>query len=211
MGCAEVISLPEVRARKQWEALRRQLHERFDRWLDEVEAQLPASEPTLAQVSETIWALRQQLTGGVAQTIIEHTHQEEQRRTSLPCATCTHRLRARPKVSRTMETLIGEIVVHRPYFYCRHCHHGCYPLDEVLGLRAGRIQLDVQQAAADLATELPYDTASALFGRLSGLAVSSEHMHTLTNQAAEGLTVLDVAPSREEIDRRVAALAAGRF
>src|SRR5262245_44808776 len=69
MGCAEVISLPEVRARKQWEALRQQLHERFDRWLDEVEAQLPASAPTLAQVSETIWTLRQQLTGGVAQTI----------------------------------------------------------------------------------------------------------------------------------------------
>jgi hypothetical protein len=53
VGCPEVISLPEVRARKQWEALRQQLHERFDRWLDEVEAQLPASAPTLAQVSET--------------------------------------------------------------------------------------------------------------------------------------------------------------
>jgi hypothetical protein len=101
--------------------------------------------------------------------------------------------------------------VHRPYFYCRHCHCGCYPLDEVLGLQAGRIQLDVQQAAADLVTELPYDTASPLFGRLSGLAVSSERMHTLTNQAAEGLTVLDVAPSREEIDQRVAALATDRF
>jgi hypothetical protein len=211
VGYAEVISLPEVRARKQWATLRQQLHERFDRWLDEVEAQLPASAPTLAQVSETIWALRQALTGGVAQTIVEHTHQEEQRRTSLQCATCAHLLRARPAVSRTVETLIGEIEVQRPYFYCRHCHCGCYPLDEVLGLQAGRIQLDVQQAAADLVTELPYDTASTLFGRLSGLAVSSERMHTLTNQAAEGLTVLDVAPSREEIEQRVAALAAGRF
>jgi uncharacterized protein UPF0236 len=211
VGCAEVISLPEVRARKQWEALRQQLHERFDQWLDAVEAQLPASAPTLAQVTETIWALRQQLTSDGAQTIIEHTHQEEQRRTSLQCATCMHRLRARPQVSRTVETLIGEIAVHRPYFYCRHCHRGGYPLDEVLELRPGRRQRDVQQAAADLVTEVPYDTASTLFGRLSGLAVSSERMHTLTNQAAEGLTVLDVAPSREEIAQRVAALAAGRW
>jgi hypothetical protein len=210
MGCAEVISLPEVRARKQWEALRQQLHERFDRWLDAVEAQLPTSELTLAQVSETIWALRQQLTGGVAQTIIEHTHQEEQRRKSLQCATCAHLLRARPVVSRTVETLIGEIEVQRPYFYCPHCHRGRYPLDEVLDLRAGRIQRDVQQAAADLATELPYDTAATLFGHLSGLAVSSERMHTLTNQAAEGLSVLDVAPTRDEIDQRVAQVAAGR-
>jgi hypothetical protein len=80
-----------------------------------------------------------------------------------------------------------------------------------LGLRAGRIQLDVQQAAADLATALPYDTASTLFGHLSGLAVSSERMHTLTNQVAEGLSVLNVAPSRQEIDQRVAQVAAGRF
>jgi hypothetical protein len=36
-------------------------------------------------------------------------------------------------------------------------------------------------------------------------------MHTLTHQVAEGLTVLDVAPSREAIAQRVAAVAAGRF
>jgi hypothetical protein len=210
VGYAEVISLPEVRARKQWDALRQQLHERFDQWLEKVEAQLPASAPTLAQVSETIWALRQQLTGGIAQTIIEQTPQEEQRRKSLPCATCAPLLRARPVVSRTVETLSGAIEVQRPYFYCPHCHQGRYPRDEVLDVRAGRIQRDVQQAAADLATALPYDTAATLCGHLSGLAVSRERMHTLTNQAAEGLRVLDVAPTRDEMDQRVAPVAAGR-
>ena len=84
-------------------------------------------------------------------------------------------------------------------------------MDDVLGLSAGRIQLDVQQAAAQLVTELPYETSSTLLGDLSGIAVSSERMHTLLNQAAEGLTVLDVAPSREEIERRVAEVSAGRF
>jgi hypothetical protein len=36
-------------------------------------------------------------------------------------------------------------------------------------------------------------------------------MHTVTTQAGEELTVLDVAPSREEILRRIAAVSAGRF
>jgi len=36
-------------------------------------------------------------------------------------------------------------------------------------------------------------------------------MHTLTNQAGTGLTVLDVAPSRQESERRIAAVSAGRF
>jgi hypothetical protein len=212
MGCAaKVIVLDDVRASQQRQALRQQLHAHFDRWLDEIEAACPESEPTLAQVSETIWRLRQKLTAGVAQTIVAHTHAAEQRRESLRCATCERLLRARPAVSRTAQTMIGDIEVQRPYFYCHHCHCGRYPLDEVLGLSAGRMQRDVQQAAVDLATELSYETAATLFGHLSGMPVSSERMHTLTNRAAEGLSVVEVAPSRDEIDQRVAQVAAGRF
>src|SRR5262249_17371862 len=36
-------------------------------------------------------------------------------------------------------------------------------------------------------------------------------MHTVAHHMDEGLTVLEVAPSREEITRRVAAVAAGRW
>jgi hypothetical protein len=212
MGCAaEVIALDDVRASQQRQALRQQLHEHFDRWLDELELRLPPKESTLAQVSETIWALRQSLTAGVAQTIVEHTHQREQRQKSLTCATCERLLKARPAVPRTVETMIGAIEMQRPYFYCRACRLGRYPLDNVLGLSTGRLQRDVQQAAAALATELPYETASTLFGRLSGISVSSERMHTLTHQAAEGLQVLEVAPSRDQIEQRVAQVAGGRF
>ena len=154
MGCAaEVIVLDDVRASHQRQALRQQLHERFDHWLDALAVQLPESAPTVAQVSETIWALRQSLTAGVAQTIVEHTHPEERDREYLKCGTCHCLLKARPAVSRTAQTLIGDIEVQRPYFYCRDCHLGRYPLDDILGLRAGRIQLDVQQAAAELAIE----------------------------------------------------------
>jgi len=211
MGHAQVIALDEVRASQYRQALRQQLHERFDQWLDEVEAQLPDLEPTLAQVGETIWTLRQSLTAGVAQTMIEQRHQAEQNRDSWRCATCDRLLQARPAVPRTARTLVGDIELKRPYFYCRACCRGTYPLDAVLGLGSGQIQLDVQQAAIDLATETSYETASSLLGRLSGIEMSSERLHTFTNQVAEGLRVLDVAPSRAEIDQRVAQVAAGRF
>jgi hypothetical protein len=212
MGCAaEIIALDDVRATQQRQTLRQQLHERFDQWLDEVDAQLPESDVTLAQVSETIWSLRQGLTAGVAQTIIEQAHQKERNRKSLRCATCERLMSARPSVSRTVRTLVGDLEIERPYFYCRYCRVGTSPLDTVLGLSAGQIQLDVQQVAADLATEIPYETASAMLERLSGIAVSSERVHTLTNQVAQGLSVLDVAPSRDEIDQRVAQVAIGRF
>ena len=211
MGYAEVISLDEVRARKHWTTIRQRLHERFDRWLDRLEAALPEGEPTLGQVSETIWALRQQLTGGVAETIVHQTHPEEQQRPHLACPTCARLLPARGPVPRCVETMVGAIELERPYFYCQVCRAGTYPLEEVLGVGAGRMQPDVQQAAVDLATEVPYETAAGLFGRLSGLPIGSERMHTFTHQVAEGLSMLDVAPSREEIDRRVAQVAQGRF
>ena len=72
MGCAEIISLEAVRARKQWETLRQQLHTRFDQWLDMLEARLQKPAPTLADVTETIWALRPQRTGGLTETLIHH-------------------------------------------------------------------------------------------------------------------------------------------
>jgi len=211
VGCAEIIALAEVRASKQWEVLRQQLHERFDQWLDTLEQQWPEPPSSLPEVTATVWNVRQQLTGSIAETIVTHVHQSEHDRQQAPCPRCEGVLRAHAFVCRTVDTLVGPVQVERPYFYCRSCHLGRYPLDEVLGLSEGRLQRDVQQAAAELAIELPYETASTLFSRLSGLSVSSERLHTVTNQVAQGLSVLEVAPSRQEIDRRVAQVAAGRF
>jgi hypothetical protein len=211
VGCPELISLPEVRARKQWEALRQQLHARFDQWLDTLEQQWPELPSTLPEVTATVWDVRQQLTGGLTETIVAHIHRGEHDRTHAPCPRCQGVLSAREFVCRTVETLVGPVQLERPYFYCRSCHVGHYPFDEAVGVVAGCKQLDMQQAAAQLVTEVPYDTAQSLFHALTGLSFGSERMHTVTNQVAEGLNVLAVAPSREEIDGRVAQVAAGRF
>jgi hypothetical protein len=37
MGSAQVISLSEVRASRQWQGLRDHLHARFDQWLDRLQ------------------------------------------------------------------------------------------------------------------------------------------------------------------------------
>jgi Uncharacterised protein family (UPF0236) len=211
MGAAEIISFEEVRARKQWDALRQELHSRFDEWLDRLESQLPGAAPTLAQVTETVWNLRQALTGGLTETIVAHTHVGERQRQQASCPRCARMLKVQEHVGRTVETMVGPVELERPYFYCRACRVGLYPLDDVLGLVAGCKQLDMQHAAAKLVTEVPYDTAQSLFDDLTGMHFGSERLHTVANQVAEGLTVLDVAPSRQEIERRIASVAAGRF
>ena len=211
MGQAEVISLDEVRASKQWASLRQQLHDYFDLWLDDLQAQLPEPETTLDQITETVWALRQDLTGSLTAAIVEHAHRFEYMRQDIVCEICQRMLSTRPLVSRTVETMVGRVRLERPYFYCRVCKVGVYPLDQALGLTPGRTQLDVQKAAARLVVETAYDEAQALFHDLTGVHLGSERMHTLTNRMTEGLSVLDIAPSQEQIDERIAQVAAGKW
>src|SRR5215470_20355124 len=88
VGCAEIIALSEVRASKQWEVLRHQLHERFDQWLDTLEQQWPEPPSTLPEVTATVWNIRQQLTGSITETIVKQAHEGERQRTQARCPQC---------------------------------------------------------------------------------------------------------------------------
>ena len=56
---------------------RHQLHERFDQWLDALETQWHEPPSTLPEVTATVWVLRQQLTGGITETMVAHGHRGE--------------------------------------------------------------------------------------------------------------------------------------
>ena len=161
-------------------------------------------------MTEIVWTLRQALTGGLTETMVTHAYRGEHTRKQVNWAQCDRLLPARGPVRRTVETMVGPVELERPYFSCTGCRWGVYPLDEALGLAAGRNQLDGQQAAAKLVIAVPYEAAQTVCRDLTGVGLGSERMHTLTHHLAEGLTVLDGAPSRDEIERRLAAVAAGR-
>ena len=77
--------------------------------------------------------LRQRLTGALTETVVAHVHRGEHQRQKVACPKCDRVLPARELVCRTVETLVGSVQLERPYFYCRTCRDGVYPLDEVLG------------------------------------------------------------------------------
>lgn len=210
MGAAAVISLAERREQKQRAEIRQQLHAHLETWLDTLEEQVKEPQPTLEQLARAVWEARQELTGRLTEALVEQRYRREQERQSASCPQCGRRVAARGVVNRKLETLVGEVELARPYFYCVPCGQGFAPLDEALGVAPGRKQFDVQQAAAKLAAELPYETAQALFAELTGVGMSTARMHELSNAVAAGLGVLDVAPPREEVLDQIAALAEGR-
>jgi len=210
MGAAAVIALAEVREQKQRARIRQQLHEQFNQWLDTGEEQVKEPQPTLEQLTRAVWALRQELTGQLATALIEQHYGAEQEQHHAPCPQCGRQVAARGVVSRKVETLGGEVELARPYFYCVPCRQGFAPLAAALGVAPGHKQFDVQQVATKLAAEVPYETAQDLLQELTGGGLSTARLHELTNGVATGLSVLDVAPPREEILAKLATVAAGR-
>jgi len=210
MGAAEVRAFEEVRASKQWDALRGQLHTRFAPWRDGVEAQLPEPAPTLAQGTETVWHLRQELPGGLPETLVAHAHRGASIRQQPRCPQGDRVLQARAPVSRTVATMGGTVQMERPDFYGRPCRGGGSPLEAALGLTPGRTQRDGHQAAVHLVTAVPSDAAPTLCGALTGVGWGSARRPTGTPHIAEGLPVLEVLPPRHAITQRSAAVAAGR-
>ena len=172
---------------------------------------MPDPHTRLAEVTEAVWQLRQELTGGLSETIVAHAHGGERTRQSARCPQCDRRLPARSVVARTVETMVGPVPVERPCFSCTSGCGGVYPFDDVLHLAPGCTQLDVQQAAAQVGVEMPYAEAPRLFSDRTGVGLGSERLHTFVHQVAERRGGLDVAPSREEIERRIKEIAAGRF
>jgi len=57
----------------------------------------------------------------------------EQEQHHAPCPQCGSG-GGRGVVTRKVETLVGEVELARPYFYCVPCHQGFAPLDATLGV-----------------------------------------------------------------------------
>jgi hypothetical protein len=208
MASAAILSLEEFRDTRRRGEIRQRLHDRFDQWLDGLEARVKASQPTLEELTQTVFALRQELTQAVTEGLVEQAHGALVEQRTAACPQCGQMLAARGPQERTVETLVGAIRLRRPYFYCERCQLGTAPLDEALQLTARRKQPDVQKAAVQLTKEVPYETACELFEELTGLPLRVHTAHEVTQAVAEGLTVLDVAPSREEIRAKILAVAA---
>jgi peptidyl-tRNA hydrolase len=210
MAAAAILSLEEVRDTRRRSEIRQRLHDRFDQWLDGLEERVRASQPTLEELTQTVFALRQECTQAVTEGLVEQTHRALVEQRTATCPRCGQMLSARGPHARTVETLVGVIRLQRPYFYCERCQFGMAPLDEALQLTERRKQPDVQKAAVQLTKEVPYETACELFEELTGLPLSAHTAHEVTQAVAGGLTVLDVAPSRAEILAKITAVATGQ-
>jgi hypothetical protein len=193
----------------QWHVeMRQRRHDRFAHGLDRLEARVQEPQPTLEELTQAVFALRQELTQGATEGLVEQTHRATLEQHTAVFPPCGHIRSARGSAERTVETWVGAMRHQRPYFYGARAQLGSVPLAAVLGLTGRRKPSAVQTAAVQLTQEMLYETACELVEEWTGLSVSAHPAHAVTQESAEGLTVLAVAPSQKAIAATIAAVAA---
>jgi hypothetical protein len=209
MVTATILALEEPTPEWAKARTRRELHDNFDLWLDSLEESVREVPPSLEVLTRAVLVRRQELTAQVTEALVRQRHSQALEEKNAPCPRCGRLLPTRGLVSRTVETLVGEVAVERPYFYCLKCRQGFYPLDEALELSERRKQWDIQESGVRLAAEVPFETAQELFSELTGLSLSDHTTHEMVGEVAWGLGVLEVSPTAEEIAQRVSQVAEG--
>lgn len=190
------------------EASREAVHDIIDSWMDEVDAMTGGA--GLDSIVKESFKMRQELMGKIVEQLVKEKCSDELNRETMVCPNCGRVLNRRDMHERTVETMIGEIRLRRPYFYCTNCKKGFHPLDDVLILSDSVKQWDMQEAGANVGAELPYNKAQEIFEKLTGLSMSDHTMHDIVGNLCEEVDVLDIAPSAEEIEEKVGRVAKGK-
>jgi hypothetical protein len=210
MAPAAVLSFEETRQTFAKTRARHHLQAYVDVWLDNLEAHMSDDPPSLAEVTQAVFAMRQELTGRITEGLVEQRHAQVLQQRTLACPHCQRLLAARPAPPRPVHTRVGEVSLARPSFYCMPCQQGFSPVDEALQLSERRTPWDRQKAGARWAAEVPLETAQELCAELTGRSLSDHPVHEVAGELRHELGVLEVSPTAAEMAHRVAGIAAGK-
>ncbi len=166
----------------------------------------------LEDITGPIFRNKSEILGQITLGFIKKNHSHLLDQEYCNCPKCNKKIKAwNKKVKRTIESLGGCFDLYRPYFYCKKCGYGFYPLDAALGLASSPKQYDIQNLEAWLSSELPFETAAQAFKRCTSDTLSGDHMFETTNRIGKDLDILDVCPSKDEIEQKIDELSKGKF
>ena len=87
---------------------------------------LSTAEPNLGQVEQKVLEIRQRLSEGMSQTVIEN--QAAVRPVPGPkCQQCGAEMRYKGMKGLQVSSWVGELQLDRGYYYCKQCRSGLFP------------------------------------------------------------------------------------
>jgi len=204
-----VVHLAQVRQQQEEERWRAVGYRAIDEMIKKLT--MASAGKSFEELSDLLRREGQTVTGALLGEVVRSRGAKELAARTHVCEECGRTLsRQRQLHRRTIESRHGELEIERPYFYCRHCQRGAHPFDEALELAPEHKQYDLQRAAAELFTEVPFARASQIFERLTGIPMTDHCMQevaTKLDEAADGVRVL---PSRQRVEAIIEQAGNGR-
>jgi Uncharacterised protein family (UPF0236) len=129
-----------------------------------------ATHGTLDQIEDAVARLGDEFRRTFQEQVVSQ-RTKTPRDNQVDCA-CGHRARFHALRTRLLLTRHGELRLTRPYYYCHACQRGFAPLDAALGLSSASATATLQCWMAELAARLPFQEATGVLSRLTGVGVS---------------------------------------
>jgi hypothetical protein len=174
--------------------------------------------PTLARrdfdgIEQGLQDVGRQVMGEVVEAVVQAIVATEA--TEPPrCGTCEQPMRVvereRP---RTLQGLVGDYRLVRPYFACDRCHHGMAPVDERLGIGAGALSPGLSRAACRLGIDDSFGETPGALAETLRVNVAQESSRRITEgigavaEREEQELIARAQAGREPLDRPVTVAA----
>jgi hypothetical protein len=109
---------------------------------------------------------------------------EEQR--TLPCP-CGRQARYRELRPKKILSVVGEVIVQRPYYLCPHCHQGQFPADAELDVENTEFSPGVRRMHALVGQQAPFEQGREQMNMLAGLEVTTKAVERVAEAIGEDL------------------------
>lgn len=204
-----VVQLALVRQQQEEERWREVGYRAIDEMVKKLTAESEGK--SFEELSDLLRRAGQAVTGAIFEEVLRSRGTKERSALTHVCEDCGRTLpRQLALHRRTIESRHGELEIERPYFYCRHCQRGYHPFDQALELAPERKQYDLQRAAAELFTEVPFARASQIFERLTGIQMTDHCLQDVAAKLGEVADPVRVLPSRQRVEEIIEQAGNGR-
>ena len=78
--------------------------------------------------------------------------------------------------AKSLDTVLGPIMLRRAYYHCPDCRHGLAPLDEQLDVTGASLSPGLRAMAAHAGTAAPFAQAAALLTDLAGITLTTKRV-----------------------------------
>jgi hypothetical protein len=104
----------------------------------------------------------------------------------MTCPHCKEDARCKGFRSRAVLSLLGNLRLSRHYYHCKHCHKGCCPQDQRLGLRQHDLTPAADEVVSLAGVQASFaEAAEKTLARLAGLRLSESSVERATEAAGQ--------------------------